>query len=181
MNGALKHGVLRHFGVQAGEDCPRARGHGGDQPVSLRRWAWGVKGVLGRVCWGVRFLFPTSGRLVVVKKLFVLLLVVILPLQFAWAGAGVYCQHEMGQAGQHFGHHDHQHKGLGDQGKSESGKFSPGADNDCSFHLNGHNCFLSSLGDLVVAPIVVFNGIRSRDFASHIPDGPERPDRQLAA
>lgn len=115
------------------------------------------------------------------KKLLVFLLVVILPFQFAWAGVGVYCQHETGQAAQHFGHHDHQHKSLGDQGKSESGKINPSADNDCSSHLNGHNCFLSSLEALVVAPIVVFNGFSPHYFASHIPEGPERPDRQLAA
>jgi len=112
----------------------------------------------------------------------VLLLVVILPFQLAWAGAGVYCQHEIGLAAQHFGHHEHQHNGLGDLGKSsDSGKFNLGADNDCSSHLNGHNCFLTSPEVLVDAPVAVFSDIRPRYFASHIPEGPERPDRPLAA
>jgi hypothetical protein len=116
-----------------------------------------------------------------VRKLLVILLVVILPFQFAWAGAGVYCQHEMGQAAQHFGHHEHQHQGLGDQGKSDSGKLNLGGDNDCSSHLNGHSCFLSTSEALVDVPTAVFNDICPRHFASHFPDGPERPDRQLAA
>jgi hypothetical protein len=116
-----------------------------------------------------------------VKKLFVILLLVILPFQLAWAGAGVYCQHETGKAAQHFGHHEHQHTGLGDQGQSDSGKLNLGADNDCSSHLNGFNCFVNSQEAMAFALAMVFDDSRSPHYASHIPDGPERPDRQFAA
>jgi len=106
---------------------------------------------------------------------------VILPFQFAWAGAGFYCQHETGQAAQHFGHHEHQHQGPGDQTKSDSGKLNVGGDNDCSSHLNGQGCFSSFSEALLNVPMAVFNDICPRRFTSHFPDGPERPDRQLAA
>jgi hypothetical protein len=115
------------------------------------------------------------------RKILILFLLVMLPFQLSWAGAGVYCQHETGQAAQHFGHHEHKHTVHGDQGKIESDKANQGADNDCSFHLNGFNCFLSSQDTRTLSPAVVFNDIPPPQYVSYIPDGPERPDRLLAA
>ena len=49
-----------------------------------------------------------------VRKFLLILLVAILPLQYAWAAAAAYCGHEAGgepASTQHFGHHSHQHKG----------------------------------------------------------------------
>ncbi|MBY4895890.1 cation efflux protein, CzcI family [Cupriavidus sp. AU9028] len=42
------------------------------------------------------------------RRLFLIVLMLILPLQFAWAGAAAYCQHE-GRGASHFGHHEHEH------------------------------------------------------------------------
>lgn len=44
------------------------------------------------------------------KKLLLIFLLAILPLQFSWAAAAVYCQHENEVNTQHIGHHEHQHK-----------------------------------------------------------------------
>ncbi|QEZ45127.1 cation efflux protein, CzcI family [Cupriavidus oxalaticus] len=45
------------------------------------------------------------------QRLLLILLALILPLQFAWAGAAAYCRHEVAAAvKQHLGHHEHQHK-----------------------------------------------------------------------
>ncbi|QRQ84659.1 cation efflux protein, CzcI family [Cupriavidus oxalaticus] len=45
------------------------------------------------------------------QRLLLILLALILPLQFAWAGAAAYCRHEVAAAAkQHLGHHEHQHK-----------------------------------------------------------------------
>ena len=53
------------------------------------------------------------------RRLFVLLLALLLPLQFAWAGAAAYCQHEGDTArAVHVGHHDHVHQGKASDGKS---------------------------------------------------------------
>ena len=58
----------------------------------------------------------------------ILFLALLLPLQFAWASAASYCQHETGPAQtRHFGHHEHLHK-VGVE-KSSTGKLI--ADNDC--------------------------------------------------
>lgn len=65
------------------------------------------------------------------RRLVLVLMMCMLPLQMAWAVAGQYCEHESGKAAQHFGHHDHAHKVGGDIDKSGlKGKFDP----DCGFH-----------------------------------------------
>lgn len=77
----------------------------------------------------------TSGKLAVVpipailrfrrfrpamRRLFLIFLVVILPFQFAWAGAAAYCQHEETVRGAgHFGHHEHRHQNTGSTASNE--------------------------------------------------------------
>lgn len=41
------------------------------------------------------------------RRLFILFMLVLLPLQWSWAAAATVCQHETGSA--HFGHHEHRH------------------------------------------------------------------------
>ncbi|MBS0308891.1 MAG: hypothetical protein JSS58_07960, partial [Proteobacteria bacterium] len=48
------------------------------------------------------------------KRFILILLLAILPFQFAWAAVGGYCQHEEGKAAQHFGHHIHKHDQASD-------------------------------------------------------------------
>lgn len=58
----------------------------------------------------------------------ILFLALLLPLQFAWASAAVYCDHEIKPAQtRHFGHHAHLHE-VGVEKPSPS-KLT--ADNDC--------------------------------------------------
>jgi hypothetical protein len=46
------------------------------------------------------------------RRILIVLLAIVLPLQFAWAGAAAYCGHEPeGLAARHFGHHSHAHHG----------------------------------------------------------------------
>lgn len=47
------------------------------------------------------------------RRWLLLLLLTVLPLQFATAAAASYCRHEAGSA-KHFGHHEHQHEGTGE-------------------------------------------------------------------
>jgi hypothetical protein len=66
-----------------------------------------------------------------VRRLVALLLLVFLPLQFGWAAAAPYCQHEADSQVQHFGHHGHQHHDAADE-SSTDGKLSGDVDSDCS-------------------------------------------------
>lgn len=56
------------------------------------------------------------------KRWISILFLVLLPLQFGWAAASAYCQHETGAAARHFGHHEHQHRAA--WGVDESDKSS---------------------------------------------------------
>jgi len=68
----------------------------------------------------------------------------LLPLQFAWAGASAYCQHETTeQQSKHFGHHFHTHKN--EAKKSSDSKLAPDA--DCaSCHASGAAAIPAKLG-----------------------------------
>jgi len=44
------------------------------------------------------------------RRLFALLLLMFLPLQFSWAAVAGYCQHEAAGGVSHPGHHQHQHQ-----------------------------------------------------------------------
>ena len=44
------------------------------------------------------------------RRWLTILLLVLLPLQFSWAAAASYCQHDGDASTQHVGHHDHQHQ-----------------------------------------------------------------------
>ncbi|WP_411565004.1 cation efflux protein, CzcI family [Rubrivivax sp. A210] len=45
------------------------------------------------------------------RRWLAMLLLALLPLQFSWAAAAVYCGHESGEPARHLGHHEHQHEG----------------------------------------------------------------------
>jgi hypothetical protein len=117
------------------------------------------------------------------RALFILMLV-ILPLQSVWAAAASYCRHETGLAAKHLGHHDHKHTQAKADGKSDkkSAKTpAPVADTDCSIcHLSTAPSLASggvaSIASLDAPPQFTYQ----RSDLSHIPAGPERPDRLLA-
>lgn len=69
------------------------------------------------------------------KRLLLIFLLTVLPLQMSWAAVTSYCQHENGKTAQHFGHHEHKHQASGEskQGKSKLGV----NDADCGYcHLS---------------------------------------------
>jgi hypothetical protein len=102
-------------------------------------------------------------------------LLVFLPLQFAWAAAAGYCQHETDAAAQHLGHHQHQHDADGD-GVPDSPPLD-GTDNDCgTCHAGGVVAIVADL-DLPhgagVAPAIAW----SPGSLTSLPAAePERPN-----
>ena len=69
-----------------------------------------------------------------VRRLLIMFLFVLLPLQSVWATAAAYCEHRSDAHQEHFGHHDgHHHATAGD---APSDSASAGADADAS-HCHG--------------------------------------------
>ncbi|MVQ29637.1 cobalt-zinc-cadmium resistance protein [Ramlibacter pinisoli] len=107
------------------------------------------------------------------RRLLLLLIAVLLPLQLAWGASASYCQHETGAASKHFGHHEHVHKAGGK--KAVDLKVAP--DNDCgTCHGAGATAvtalrpipLVPRLGEAPVAP-------SAQAPPSLPPDSPDRP------
>lgn len=127
-----------------------------------------------------------------------LFLLVCFPLQLSWAVAATYCQHEQGADAHHFGHHQHQHHhaGAAADASASAAHAPPQADaqqpgdvsakltldSDCAFcHLGSLQPPSIPLPPVLAAPGHALVPHASLPLASHIPAGPERPDRHLAA
>jgi hypothetical protein len=132
------------------------------------------------------------------RKLFLILLLAILPLQYAWSAAAAYCGHEQEQS-QHFGHHAHQHNaqagshdGDGDGGDGDNagdddgstGKLPGSAKVHADCAVCHHAVQASILEGMAPPPDTASAGYPpSSDprFTSHIADGPKKPDWHPAA
>jgi hypothetical protein len=118
------------------------------------------------------------------KRYFLILLLVLLPLQFSWAIAGAYCAHEEGAA-PHFGHHVHKHDKANDGVKKDDVKHEAKkvqADTDCEYchHVPTSAIFPAdpALAQPGLAAHTRYDGPR---YVSHIPDLIPRPDWPVLA
>lgn len=112
-----------------------------------------------------------------VRKLLLILLLAIMPLQSTWAGVAAYCQHEQGVAVSHFGHHDHgcrnaQAPQADAEGQSAGASF---ADGDCEVCHGGIVAVSPVSPALAVAPTA--NEALKGAPALSLPDFTSHPDR----
>ena len=113
------------------------------------------------------------------KKLLLILLLIAIPFQFSWAAAAVYCQHEQAPSG-HFGHHSHQHQAGAD--KDDASKPLKKYHGDCEYcHLFSHASFISSVAEQPRDTAQDHLLPTARDYLSHIPAPPKRPNWQRRA
>lgn len=109
-----------------------------------------------------------------VMRRIILFLALVLPLQFAWAGAAAYCQHETDPAQtQHFGHHAHRHHV--DAEKSPSGKLV--ADNDCgTCHAAGSTLAVDPSSLVIAVPVADARvPYKPRPLLTALARAPDRP------
>ena len=104
-----------------------------------------------------------------------ILFLLVLPLQFSWAAASAYCQHETGAAASHLGHHAHPHQA--DSASTADGEGS-GVAPDCSFcHALG--CMTVPSADVGVVPASIVAVLPDGELRTWLPAGlasePERP------
>ncbi|TWI66423.1 hypothetical protein IP91_02237 [Pseudoduganella lurida] len=118
------------------------------------------------------------------KRLFLILLLALLPLQYAWAAAAAYCDHEAGKRS-HFGHHSHQQHGGGqvDNHDHPDKKHQPAKVHaDCAACQFGHQAWL---GIEWFAPLPATRAAwppqDTLHFTSHIAEGRQRPDWRAPA
>jgi hypothetical protein len=108
-------------------------------------------------------------------------LLFVVPFQMVWASVVPYCAHETNIAAEkHLGHHEHRHQ---EGGESTSAMGDQGDDS----HTLHADCETCHLGCTVALPTqaVLTNpvpggatvGYNDHCYTSHVPSGPERPDR----
>lgn len=115
------------------------------------------------------------------RRLFLILMLLILPVQVSWGAASVYCNHESGAAAKHFGHHSHQHKAEPDDNKSSKSIFV--VDADCAFCQFGNTGMLAIPAPalLSISPQTESSFLSADSVATTRPERPERPKWDRAA
>ncbi len=82
--------------------------------------------------WGNYTLNPLSVQFGPMKKYLAMFLLVLLPLQFSWAAAAGYCQHEAGVTANHPGLHTDNHHAADHHESGKDGAPSAGVHSDCA-------------------------------------------------
>ncbi len=122
------------------------------------------------------------------RRWLTILLLFMLPLQFSWAVAAAYCQHERDSGANHFGHHGQVHKGETAKAPEASSPDKQGAlnadDADCTVcHFSCAKpvaCVeLSPSPPLSVGELLI--PARTDELTWPLPDRIERPNWQRAA
>jgi len=111
------------------------------------------------------------------KRLLIILMLIVVPLQLCWAAAAVYCEHESNPKTVHFGHHEHKHIASAEEIKSDASKSAAAIDGDCtSCHLGGI-AILTIPAQALMLDVANAPSITSGNplLASSRPSRPERP------
>jgi len=108
-------------------------------------------------------------------------LLFVVPLQMVWGSAAPYCAHEASAAAKaHFGHHEHKHQASGEVTPANDDQ----ADGTGAYHADCESCHLgfsvalrTKSPEVHALPNASVVADRSPRFTSHVPSGPDRPDR----
>ena len=115
------------------------------------------------------------------SRLLLVLLLLMAPLQLVWSATAPYCGHETSVDGKkHLGHHEHRHQNK--EAVTDSGEETGGGVGlvhpDCqTCHLTHGMALPMPDGVIADAPREPMPGLAGPKFESHVPRGPERPDR----
>ncbi|MGO4326599.1 cation efflux protein, CzcI family [Cupriavidus sp. 2TAF22] len=131
------------------------------------------------------------------RRFLILLFALLLPLQFAWAGAAAYCGHDGQHGGAnaagaswHFGHHSHAHQGAATDQHSPDGRDAKDGssktklpDLDCAVcHFAGAQLVLPDFASTGSHPgMTISYHALAASFLSAPGATPDRPQWSLAA
>ena len=108
------------------------------------------------------------------RRWLAIFLLVSIPLQFTWAAASAYSQHENWDAANHFGHHAHEHKMSADQ-ETPDPMQSVNIESDCNVCHAG--CAHALTGTIVQTPVITAV-VGVVDYRAHTTAPPSvRPER----
>ena len=111
------------------------------------------------------------------KRLVIIFLLLLLPIQASWAVGASYCKHEAGAAAQHFGHHEHQHAADDEGAKSSSFNTAGAIDADCgTCHAGCIAAVVDSVSLLAISLSSDMHSSRHVRISSHTLSLPERPN-----
>lgn len=127
------------------------------------------------------------------RRWLTILLLFVLPVQFAWSAAAAYCQHEEVTGVAHFGHHGHEHSAPSDAGSKASGAGEKSGDQssakglkllgdkDCGFcHLSFAKLMAPGAFQFDNLPKSLPDFASNQAFRSRGPDLLERPNWRVA-
>ena len=110
------------------------------------------------------------------RRLVLLFLMLVLPLQWSWAAVASVCRHETGSAAQHLGHQVHEHAAVFVDTTTVTDGVDVWFDADCC------SCHGLSLAALISVPAAhpvcngsVLLGYSAHSKPDHVPDQPQRP------
>ncbi len=126
---------------------------------------------------------PVAARLLPMRRILVIVLLALLPLQFSWAAVASYCGHETVAGAGHLGHHAHAHHA------DTGAKFNPVADEDAKgdqvsgavhpdcVHCHGSCGVMPNLSSALPAVLSTAPPRATLDETggAHAPARPERP------
>jgi len=121
------------------------------------------------------------------RRWLTIFLLVLLPMQFVWASAASYCQHEQNVKAAHVGHHEHQHDDASpaaEQAAADDTSSSSAGINhaDCSYcHLSCAKSFACARPDYAVPMREAFASGVVQGHLSPLHERIERPNWQRAA
>lgn len=115
------------------------------------------------------------------RRLVLVCLLLMLPFQMVWGSAAPYCGHESSAlAKKHFGHHEHKHLANGEIASATGDT----GDSGGIYHADCESCHLGTAAFMpVIFPVLAelphgdFTEYQAFRYSSHIPPGPQRPDR----
>lgn len=114
--------------------------------------------------------------------------VFVMPVQFAWSAAAVYCQHETSPASFHVGHHEHKHPGADGlvtnsvASTDADSKSPPSPHSDCGFcHASVAQTPLVALSVLETPTTQEFEHPRRELYAYRIEPDIDRPKWRSAS
>lgn len=122
------------------------------------------------------------------QRLILILLALVLPLQFAWAGAAAYCRHEVAAASAkgHLGHHEHQHKANGGNQDKAAGQAGDKAQDNAKLGVPDPDCGVCHIASLpfaradapdvqAIRRVELARPAPQPGFSSHSARAPDRP------